>query len=138
MLRFAANLAFMFTENPLPERFAAAAKVGFKAVELHAPYDQAAGALRAELDRHGLVMLGVNTRAGKTIGCAALAGCEAQFATEFEEALGYVSALGGSAIHCMAGILEGGSQREAMGVFAANLRHARRAAATQDRYARHG
>ena len=40
MPRFAANLAYLFTERPLLERFGAAAAAGFKAVELQAPYDQ--------------------------------------------------------------------------------------------------
>ncbi len=34
MPRFAANLAYLFTERPLLERFGAAAAAGFKAVEL--------------------------------------------------------------------------------------------------------
>ena len=38
MPRFAANLAYLFTERPLLERFGAAAAAGFKAVELQAPY----------------------------------------------------------------------------------------------------
>ena len=39
MPRFAANLAYLFTERPLLERFAAAAAAGFQAVELQLPYD---------------------------------------------------------------------------------------------------
>src|SRR6184192_1127537 len=50
--RFAANLAYLFTERPLIERFAAAAAAGFRAVELQLPYDHAPSAVRAELDRH--------------------------------------------------------------------------------------
>ena len=41
MPRFAANLAYLFTDRPLIERFAAAAAAGFKAVELQSPYDHA-------------------------------------------------------------------------------------------------
>ena len=37
MPRFAANLAYLFTERPLIERFAAAAAAGFRAVELQLP-----------------------------------------------------------------------------------------------------
>ena len=37
MPRFAANLNFLFTELPFLERFEAAAKAGFKAVELGNP-----------------------------------------------------------------------------------------------------
>src|SRR6266705_784341 len=65
MPRFAANLAYMFTERPLIERFGAAAAAGFKAVELQFPYDHAASGIRAELDRHGLTVLGLNTAEGQ-------------------------------------------------------------------------
>ena len=41
MPRFAANLAYLFTERPLIERFGAAAAAGFSAVELQFPYDVA-------------------------------------------------------------------------------------------------
>jgi hydroxypyruvate isomerase len=37
MPRLAANLAFLFTERPLLERFGAAAAAGFSAVELQYP-----------------------------------------------------------------------------------------------------
>jgi 2-dehydrotetronate isomerase len=60
------------------ERFGAAAAAGFTAVELLYPYDHAAAAVRAELARHGLMQLGVNTpvgRAGES-GLAALPGRE--------------------------------------------------------------
>ena len=39
MPKFAANLTMMFNEVPFPERFAAAAKAGFTAVEFLFPYD---------------------------------------------------------------------------------------------------
>ena len=64
MPRFAANLAYLFTERPFIERFGAAALAGFKAVELQFPYDHAASAVRGEIERHGLVMLGINTPPG--------------------------------------------------------------------------
>jgi hydroxypyruvate isomerase len=106
-MRLAANLAFMFSEYPLRERFAAAAAAGFTAVELHEPYDVDPAALRAEIARTGLTMLGVNIRARETTGCAALAGCEAAFAADFAEALDYVTALGGRSVHCLAGVSGG-------------------------------
>ena len=64
MPRFAANLAYLFTERPLIERFGAAAAAGFKAVELQFPYDHAPAALKAEIDKHGLTQLGINTFVG--------------------------------------------------------------------------
>src|SRR5207342_261142 len=99
MPRFAANLAYLFTERPLIERFGAAAAAGFKAVELQAPYDHAPSAVRAELERHGLTMLGINTPAGATpagpSGLAAVPGHEAEFAAVFARALDYIVAIGG-------------------------------------------
>ncbi len=107
MPRFAANLAYLFTERPLIERFAAAAAAGFRAVELQLPYDHAPSAVRAELDRHGLIMLGINTAPGQApageFGVTAVPGCEREFATLFKQALDYVTAIGGCQIHCLAG-----------------------------------
>ncbi|BBL70266.1 hydroxypyruvate isomerase family protein [Methylogaea oryzae] len=39
MLKFSANLSLLFTERPLEERFAAAARAGFGAVEIQFPYE---------------------------------------------------------------------------------------------------
>ena len=77
MPRLAANVAYLFTERPLIERFAAAAACGFKAVELQFPYDHAPSAIKAELTKHGLTQLGVNTPPGSgkdTSGVAAIPG----------------------------------------------------------------
>jgi hydroxypyruvate isomerase len=107
MARFAANLAYLFTERPLIERFGAAAAAGFRAVELQFPYDHAPSAVKAELDRHGLTMLGINTAPGQAaageFGVAAVPGREQEFATLFRQALDYVTAIGGCQIHCLAG-----------------------------------
>jgi len=102
MPRFAANLAYLFTERPLLERFAAAAAAGFQAVELQLPYDHPPAAVRAELDRHGLTLLGVNTAPGQSdtgaFGVAAIPGREREFAAVFKQALDYVAAIGGCQI----------------------------------------
>src|SRR5919201_3835789 len=60
MPRFAANLSMLFTERPFLERFGAAAAAGFRAVEVQEPDEVSALAVRAELDRHRLTMLGLN------------------------------------------------------------------------------
>src|ERR1700731_3410699 len=99
MPRFAANLAYMFTERPMLERFGAAAAAGFKAVELQFPYDQAPSNVRAELARHGLVQLGINPARrpnGGESGIAAVLGREREFTQVFAQALDYVVAIGGS------------------------------------------
>ena len=54
MPRFSANLGHLFTEYALVERIGAAAKAGFKAIELQLPYEVAPSAVKAEIDRRGL------------------------------------------------------------------------------------
>jgi 2-dehydrotetronate isomerase len=107
MPRFAANLAWLFTERPFMERFGAAAAAGFSAVELQYPYEHAPSAVRAELDRHGLAMLGINTPPGNPsagdFGLAAVPGREREFAVLFRQALDYAVAIGGRQIHVLAG-----------------------------------
>jgi 2-dehydrotetronate isomerase len=128
MPRFAANLAYLFTERPLIERFAAAAAAGFKAVELQFPYDHAPAAVKAELDRHGLTMLGLNTAPGHLaageFGVAAVPGREPEFAALFKQALDYVVAIGGCQIHCLAGRVPPEQRPAAEKVFVSNLTRA--------------
>ncbi len=105
MPRFAANLAFLFAQRPLLERFAAAAAAGFTAVELQFPYDVAASAVKAELARHGLTQLGINTPLGRQgeSRLAALPGREREWEAAFNRALDYAVAISARAIHCLAG-----------------------------------
>jgi hydroxypyruvate isomerase len=107
MPRFAANLAYLFTERGMIERFAAAAAAGFAAVELQLPYDHAPSAVEAALDRHGLTVLGINTGpgqlAGGEFGVGAIPGREQEFAKLCAQGLDYVTAIGGCQIHCLAG-----------------------------------
>jgi 2-dehydrotetronate isomerase len=123
MPRFAANLAYLFTEIPLIERPGAAARAGFEAIELQFPYDVAASAMRAEIERHGLRMLGVNTNPGRSgeSGLAAVPGRERDFEAVFKQALDYSVAIGGTAIHCLAGIVPPEQRPAADRVFVNNL-----------------
>ena len=132
MPRLAANLAYLFTERPLIERFAAAAAVGFKAVELQFPYDHPPSAIKAELEKHGLEQLGVNTAVGGREGDAGLAavpGREREWEAVFKQALDYTVAIGGRAIHCMTGKATPDQRPAAEKVFVANLERAADAAA---------
>lgn len=126
MPRFAANLAFLFTERPLIERFGAAAAAGFSAVELLFPYDVAPSTVKAELARHGLTQLGVNTPFGRhgESGLAALPGREREWEDAYKLALDYVVAIGGSAIHCLAGCVALEQRPAAEAVFLRNLSRA--------------
>jgi hydroxypyruvate isomerase len=136
MPRFAANLAYLFTERPFMERFEAAAAAGFKAVELQFPYEFAPSAVRAALERHGLTMLGINTPPGRReageFGLAAMAGREADFALLFRQALDYVVAIGGRQIHCLAGKVPPEARPAAENAFIRNLANAADAAAAQN------
>jgi hydroxypyruvate isomerase len=127
MLRFAANLAYLFTERPLLDRFGAAAAAGFKAVELQAPYDHSPAALRAEIDKHGLTQLGINTFVGsrpRDSGLGAVPGREREWDAVFKQALDTTVAIGGSAIHCMAGVVPPEQRPAAERTFVANLTRA--------------
>jgi hydroxypyruvate isomerase len=130
--RFAANLAYLFTERSLLERFGAAAAAGFRAVELQFPYDHAPSAVKAELERHGLTMLGVNPALGRSgEGVAAVPGHEQEFATLFKQALDYVVAIGGCQIHCLAGKVPPEQRPAAETTFIRNLARAADAAREQ-------
>ena len=97
MPRFAANLGHLFTERPLIERFGAAAAAGFPAVELQFPYDVPTSAVVAELKKHNLTQLAINTPQGPESGLAAIPGRERDFEAAFKRALDYVTAIGGTA-----------------------------------------
>ena len=130
MPRFAANLNFLFTELPLLDRFGAAAKAGFKAVEIGNPYEASASDIAARLEGNGLALALINTTAGDAAkgerGRSALAGREKDFAADMETALGYCAATGCKLIHVMAGLVHQGARRD---TFVANLKTASRRAA---------
>ncbi|MBM3527249.1 MAG: TIM barrel protein [Alphaproteobacteria bacterium] len=134
MPRIAANIAYLFTERPLIERFAAAAAAGFKAVELQFPYDHAASAVKAELQKHGLTQLGTNTPLGREgeFGLAAQPGRERDWDAAFGQALDYISAIGGTAIHCLAGKVPPEQRPAAERTFIANLERAADLAAARN------
>jgi len=123
MPRLAANFGYLFTERPLIERFAAAAAAGFKGVEQQFPYDVPASAVKAELERHGLTQLGINTPPGRAgeFGLAAVPGREQDFATLFRQALDYIVAIGGTAVHCLAGMAPPEQRPAADKTYVANL-----------------
>jgi hydroxypyruvate isomerase len=107
MPRFAANLGFLYTELPFLERFGAAARAGFRAVEFASPYEftpdevaRAAADARVEVILFNLPM---GDRAAGDFGMACLPGREAEFVTGVAEALRYADALGTKRINCICG-----------------------------------
>ncbi len=126
MPRFAANLGYLFADRPLPERFGAAAAAGFDTVELQFPYEQPADAVRREIERHQLNILGINTPLGPAgePGLAGVPGRERDFDALFRRALEYAVRIGATAIHCMSGQVPTELRAEGEKVFAANLARA--------------
>src|SRR5258707_2407694 len=103
MPRLAANLGYLFADRPLLERFGAAAASGFKAVELQFPYEQPADAVRREIERHQLKILGINTPLGPAAeaGLAGVPGRERDFEALIRQAVGYAVRIGANAHHLM-------------------------------------
>jgi hydroxypyruvate isomerase len=134
MPRFAANLGMLFADRPLLERIGAAAAAGFRAVELQFPYATPAAEVRAEVERQGLTMLGLNTAMGGEgeFGLAAVPGREREFEAAFQQALDYVVTIGGTAIHCMAGGVAPDRRTAAERAFVANLARAADVAAAKN------
>ncbi len=64
MPRFAANLSMMFNEVPFLDRFALAAKAGFKGVEFLFPYEHPAAEIAARLKDNGLQQVLFNAPPG--------------------------------------------------------------------------
>src|SRR6202045_1335070 len=108
MPRFAANLTMMFNEVPFLDRFDAAAKAGFTAVEFLFPYDHPAEAVGERLGRNGLTQALFNLPPGDWSagerGFAALPDRFADLQRGMETALPFVQATGVKRVHLMAGI----------------------------------
>jgi hydroxypyruvate isomerase len=106
VLRFSANLGFLWRDLPLLERIRRAAAAGFDAAEFHFPYDTPAATLKAALAEAGLPTVAINTRPGSRegdFGLAAMPGRESEARAVIDEALAYAAAIGASAVHVMAG-----------------------------------
>lgn len=134
MPRFAANLTTLFNEVPFHDRFAAAAKAGFKGVEFLFPYAYSAGQLADALKANSLTQVLFNLSPGDwqagDRGLAALPGREADFAATIETGLEYAVALGCQCVHALAGISpQRASVSMARQTYIQNIRRAARAAA---------
>jgi hydroxypyruvate isomerase len=110
MPRFAANLSMMFNEVPFLDRFEAAAKAGFTAVEFLFPYEHPAKEVGARLHGNGLTQALFNLPPGDWAagekGFAALPDRFADLQASLRTALPYVEATGVKRLHLMAGIAD--------------------------------
>jgi len=127
MPRFSANLSFLYGEHAFLDRFAAAARDGFQAVEFAFGYEHGRRELGERLSDLGLQQVLINAppgdlKAGER-GLAGLPGREADFhRTLLEQALPYADALRCRRIHVMAGVVPEAAGRAAhRATFVANL-----------------
>ena len=115
MPRFAANLSMMFTEVPFLDRFEAAAKAGFTAVEFLFPYEFPAKEVGERLHRNGLTQALFNLPPGNWAagekGFAALPERFGDLKESLVTALPYAQATGVKRLHLMAGIAERGDRK---------------------------
>lgn len=129
MPRFSANISMLWKEVELPERFEAAARAGFKAVEIQFPYAAEKSLLAQSARRVGVEVALINIPAGDPEmgdrGIACLPGRVAEFREGVARAIEYAAALGCRQMNCLAGIaprgVAGAKLRE---TFVANLRYA--------------
>lgn len=128
MPRFAANLSFLFNEHEFLDRFDAAARAGFRAVEFLFAYDFSPEEVaRAKADA-GVEIVLFNMPPGDweagERGLAAVPGRETAFAEALETAAGWAEVLDSPRVHVMAGIPGAGAEAEAEAVYVANLKRA--------------
>ena len=129
MPKFAANLTMLFNEHPFLDRFEAAAKAGFDAVEFLFPYAFATAEIKARLEGNGLKLVLHNLPAGDwdagERGLACLPDRVDEFRAGVARAIEVGTALGVPQLNCLAGkVPMGASDATLRQTFVANLRFA--------------
>jgi hydroxypyruvate isomerase len=112
--RFSANLHFLFNEHPFLDRFAAAARAGFTAVEFPDPYAFPLAELVARLRANALSCVLLNfpmgDRAAGEMGLACLPERTDEFRATVPRAIAAAQALGCPRLNCMAGRAPAGAE----------------------------
>ena len=128
-MKFSANLSFLYQELAFLDRFGAAARDGFPAVEYMAPYGETKETVAETLATHGLKQALFNVPAGNwdagERGIAALPGREAEFRDGIATALDYAKALACPKVNVICGLTHPDADRDAMEqTLVANLSYA--------------
>lgn len=136
MPKFAANLTMLFNEAAFLDRFDAAAKAGFKAVEFLFPYAFDQAELKEKLGRNGLKLALFNLPAGDWAagdrGIACLPDRVEEFRAGLAEAVKYARVLDCPRLNCLAGIAPQGADPRALhDTFVENMRFAANALAKE-------
>jgi len=107
MPKFAANLSMLFTELPFLDRFEAAARADFTAVEFLFPYAWPAEEIKQRLETHCLSLVLHNLPAGDWDAGERGIACHPERIEEFRagvaQAIAYATTLGVSQVNCLAG-----------------------------------
>lgn len=127
-----ANIDYLFLEaGDLAARMAAAARAGFRGVEMLRPYAMPAKALAEAAHAHGLEVVLINAPPQPDeMGNAAIPGAESAFEAEFARALEYAVALKSPRIHMLSGRADPGDAA-ARETLIGNLRRAAPVAAAE-------
>lgn len=108
MPRLAANLNYLFTEVALLDRFAAAARAGFRGVEYQSPYALESQALASCLHENALDMVLMNLPMGDVQAGDAGYACDPKRTQEFrdgvEQGIEFARALSCPQLNCLSGI----------------------------------
>jgi hydroxypyruvate isomerase len=137
MPRFCANISMLFGERPFPERFGAAARAGFAAVEIQFPYRWDRRELAERARAAGVEVVQINLPAGDPDrgdrGIACVPSRSGEFRDGVGEALEYARALGCRQMNCLAGVAPHGLPEAALrDAFLGNVRWAARELARAD------
>ena len=136
MPRFCANISMLFAEREFPERFDAAARSGFAAVEIQFPYRWSREALAERARAAGVEIVQINLPAGDAQRGDRGIACDPSRAEEFRDGVGraleYARALGCRQMNCLAGIAPPGLPEAALReTFVGHLRWAAAALARE-------
>jgi hydroxypyruvate isomerase len=128
MPRLAANLSTLFPELDFLDRFAAAARAGFRYVEFQFPYAWPAAEIARCARDAGVGVVLHNLPAGAPAkgerGIACLPGREKEFREGVEQAIAYAEAVHCPRLNCLAGLAS--ADREHFAVLVENVRFAAR------------
>lgn len=107
MPNFSANLSMLFTEIPLLDRFQAAAKCGFRAVEIQFPYDHKPQQIRDAATQAGVELVLINVPAGDLMqggkGLAGIPGRENDYQEALDLCVSYAEILRPRCVNVLAG-----------------------------------
>ena len=131
MPKLNANLSMMFNEVGFTDRFAAAAKAGFKGVEYLFPYAHTKEEITERLRKNGLSQVLFNLPAGNWDKGERGIACHPDRVGEFRDGVGkaidYAKALGNKQVNCLAGIAPKGADPDKLRhTLVENLRFAAR------------